>query len=222
MTTKKDLNYKNLINLSFDEFIVKTKGLSYMDKAILWFQVNLNEKITSSQLARIPGKSGQPISHNMRRIFELRDEKGYNIVNWKDNDYTKLELKVNEWMLLSLNPIKENIRSRGVNKRIAFEVFSRDNYTCKICGRTSHDDDPFKPNHKVKLHVGHIKAHKSDHKGDNSKLTPDNFITMCNVCNEGAKNNNIKVVTLLDKVKNASNDEQKSIFEYLKNTFDTK
>ena len=217
MANKKSVNLKNLVNLSLDEFIDKTSGLSYTKRAILWFQANLNKKITSSELARIPGQKGNPISHNIRRIFELRDEKGYDIVNWKDNERTELNLKVDEWVLLKLEPIEENIRSRGVNKRIAFEVFSRDNYTCKTCGRTPEDDDPFKPGHKIKLHVGHIIAHKSDHTGDSDKLTADDFVTMCNVCNEGAKNNEIKIITLLDRVKSASFEDKKIIFKYLKN-----
>jgi len=217
MAKKKSISHKDLVNLSLDEFIEKTDGLSYTKRAILWFQANLNKKVTSGQLARIPGQNGEPISHNIRRIFELRDEQGYDIANWKDNEQTGLNLKVDEWVLLRLEPIEKNIRTRGVNKRIAFEVFSRDKYTCKTCGRTPEDDDPFKPGHKVKLHVGHIIAHKSDHNGNTDELTADDFITMCNVCNEGAKNNEVKVFTLLDRVKSASSDKKRVIYEYLKN-----
>lgn len=203
---------------NIEEFIIETKGLSYSARAILWFQKNVNEKVTSGDLAKIPGANGNPISHNIRRIFELRDEKGFDLVNWRDNERTGLNLKVDEWVLLSLEPIKENIRSRGVNKRIVFEVFSRDGFTCKTCGRTPDDDDPFKTGHKVILHVGHIKAHKSNHL-DNKTLTSSDFITMCNICNEGAKNNEITILTPLDRVKNLSVHEQKEIYEYLKDNF---
>lgn len=216
---KKNINLNNITFSSLDDFIAKTAGLSYTERALLWFKVNLNEVVTSSDLAKIPGKKGNPISHNIRRIFELRDEKGYDIVNHNDNDRTGLNLKVDEWVLLTNEPIKENIRSRGVTKTIAYEVFSRDNHTCQICGRIPGDDDPFKSGHKIKLHVGHIKAHKSDHHGEHKKLTTNDFITMCNVCNEGAKNEEIKIVTLLDRVKSASIEEKKSIYNYLKGLF---
>ncbi|HCO74233.1 MAG TPA: hypothetical protein DIT16_05190 [Clostridium sp.] len=217
---KNSIKLNDLIGLSLNDFIEKTAGISYTKRALLWFKVNLNKKVTSSELAQIPGKDGNPISHNMRRIFELRDEQGYDIVNWKDNERTNLNLKVDEWVLLSLEPIEENIRSRGVNKRIAFEVFSRDHFTCQTCGRTPQDDDPFKPNHKVTLHVGHIIAHKSNHNGDNKELTADDFITMCNVCNEGAKNNEIPTITLLDRVKACSVNEKQAIYDFLKDSLD--
>lgn len=212
---------KSLIGNTLDEFINNTNGFSYTKRALLWFLINLNKKVTSEDLAQIPGESGNPISHNIRRIFELRDEQGYDIVNHKDNERTGLNLKVNEWVLLDPEPIKKNIRSRGVNKRIMFEVFERDNYTCQTCGRTVNDDDPFKEGHKIKLHVGHIIAHKSEHE-DNVELTPNDFITMCNVCNEGAKNTEIKKITYIDRIKSLKEEEKKVIFDYLLDYFNNK
>ena len=41
-----------------------------------------------------------------------------------------------------------------------YEVFTRDDYTCQTCGRTPKNDDPFRPKQKIKLHVGHMIAHK--------------------------------------------------------------
>lgn len=204
-----------LSDATLEEFITKTKGLSYIKRALLWFQLNLNQKVTSNELAQIPGVAGKPISHNMRRIFELRDEQGYDIVNWKDNERTELNLKVNEWVLLSLTPIKDNIRSRGVTKKISYHVFKRDLSTCQICGRTPQDDDPFKSGHKIILHVSHKIAHKSIHTHKNKKLTCDDFITLCNVCNEGAKNTDVSIITLLDRVKVANLDERQTIYDFL-------
>lgn len=202
--------------MNLNEFIEKTEGLAYKKRALMWFQENLGEKVTSNQLAVIPGRDGNPISHNIRRIFELRDEDGYEIVNHKDNDTTGLDLKVDEWVLLKKDPNPEKIRSRGVNKRIMVEVFTRDRNTCQMCGRTPDDDDPFKPGHKIKLHTGHIEAHKrKDGTVSQKKLTADDFVTLCNVCNEGAKNTDFKKITLLDRVKKAPADEQREILEYL-------
>ena len=187
-----------------------------------WFQEHLGEIITSKELARLPGSDNYPIQHSMRRIFELRDEKGYEIVNWKDNGETGLNLRVDEWVLLKAEPNPEKIRDRGVNKRIMFDVFERDSNTCQICGRTPGDDDPFREGHKIKLHVGHLKSHKQKDKTISNvgkKLTATDFITMCNVCNEGAKNKDIKVITLLDRIKNASEKEQKQIYEELQKKF---
>ncbi len=193
---------------------------SYIGKALSLFQSRIGEPVTSEELAQLTGTKGKPISHNIRRIFELRDEMGYNIVNHKDNKKTGLNLKINEWVLLAKDPDPNRIRSRGINKRIMFEVFSRDNFTCKTCGRTPEDDDPFKPGHKIILHVGHKLAHKRNIENAITKvLTKDDFVTMCNVCNEGAKNTDLKPITLFDRVKDADKETQKNIYDFLKHKF---
>ena len=197
-----------------------TQKLGYKQTALLWFKLNIGDIVTSEELAQLYGTKSTPISHNIRRIFELRDEEGYNIINHKDNEKTGKNLKVDEWILLSMDPDPEKVRMRGVNKRIRFEVLERDNYTCQTCGLQLGDDDPFRPGHKISLHIGHIKAHKRKEGTPLTKtLDSDDFITMCNVCNEGAKNNDIKIITLLDRVKKASFDDKKKIYEYLKSEF---
>lgn len=202
--------------MTVEEFIKSTDGQSYTKRALGWFQHNLGKVVTSQELAIIPGKNGKQISHNMRRIFELRDEKGYDIINHKDERGIAQGLRVDEWVLVSNDPDEKKIRNRGVTKPIMIKVFARDNYQCKTCGRTPEDDDPFKEGVKIKLHVGHIDPHKSDEERDNSKkLTEDDFVTMCNVCNEGLKNEELKIVTLLDRVKDATVEEKQEILKYL-------
>lgn len=83
---------------------IKKEGKSYTQKALELFQSKVGRIVTSQELAQLTGQSGKPISHNIRRVFELRDERGYDIVNHNDNEKTGLNLKVNEWVLLSKNP----------------------------------------------------------------------------------------------------------------------
>ncbi len=200
----------------------KVKPKSYIRKALELFQSRIGKVVTSQELAQLGGVRGKPISHNIRRIFELRDEMGYDIVNHKNNAETGLNLKVNEWVLRSRDPIPSKIRSRGVTKPIMVEVFRRDNYSCRMCGRGPSDDDPFASGRKITLHVGHLIAHKCrDDKSDNGpehKLSAADFVTLCNVCNEGLKNQDIippKTLSLLDKIKQLTASEQKAIFDYL-------
>lgn len=206
--------------MDLDTFNQLTYDFSYKDSALLWFQLNLKEIVTSEELAQIWGKNtGNPISHNMRRITELKDEDGYNIINHNDEDSG---LKVDEWKLLDLNPDEEKIRQRGVTKRIRFDVLERDNYTCQACGLSPGDDDPFKKGRKITLHVGHIKAHKrQDHtESVKKKLDVDDFITLCNVCNEGEKNKDFKrKLSLLELVEKSSDKEKLSIYNYLTEYF---
>jgi len=203
----------------FQEFLKRTKGIAFLKGALKWFQQNLGSIVTANELARIPGKKGVPINHNMRRVTELKDQFGYNIANFKNNKANGLNLKVDEWVLLEPNPDPRRIRPRGVNKRIMVEVFERDMSTCQMCGRTPEDDDPFSPGRKIKLHVGHRLAHKRKEGAiftDNTKkLTKNDFITMCNVCNEGLKNKDFKPITMIDRIKNLPPEEKEKILEEL-------
>jgi len=75
-------------------------------------------------------------------------------------------------------PLRRHIRRRGffmsISKKIRFEVFKRDNFTCGYCGR--------KPP-EVILEIDHINP-KS--KGGIEDI--NNFITACFDCNRGKKN----------------------------------
>lgn len=121
--------------VDLDKHIEETKGLSYKKSALRWFKKkNLGKAVTSEELAQIEGKSGT-ISHNIRRIFELRDEDGYKLVNHKDNDETGLDLNRDEWVLLEPEPDPSRVRPRGVDKKIRWKVLSRDGFQCQFCGR---------------------------------------------------------------------------------------
>jgi hypothetical protein len=63
---------------------------------------------------------------------------------------------------------------RSVNFRLRFVIMHRDNFKCKICGRSPATDP------KVILHVDHIKAWS---KG--GETLPENLQTLCSVCNIG-------------------------------------
>lgn len=63
------------------------------------------------------------------------------------------------------------VKRKSISKKIRFEVFKRDNFTCQYCGRTAPD---------VVLEIDHINAIKNG--GDNNIL---NLITSCFDCNRG-------------------------------------
>ena len=213
--------------IELQKFIEDTKGMSFLNRALKWFQQNVNEIVLAEELAIIPGKKNNPINHNMRRIFELRDQKGYEIINHK---YSK-DLKVDQWMLLNKDPKPELIRPRGVTKPLMMEVFERDDFSCQFCGRTKNDDDPFKSGRKITLHTGHIIAHKrkvNDNKmkiaqlkdiDKKKKYTSADFITMCNVCNEACKNNDLTILNNVEKILKLDEKDQKEIFLALKKKF---
>jgi len=63
---------------------------------------------------------------------------------------------------------------RDINWRMRFIVMRRDNFKCKICGKS-----PAK-NPEVELHVDHIKAW-----AEGGETTFDNLQTLCSTCNIG-------------------------------------
>lgn len=61
-----------------------------------------------------------------------------------------------------------------VSKRTRFEIFKRDGFSCRYCGRTPPD---------VLLHVDHIVPRSDDGSDD-----PENLTTACQDCNLGKSN----------------------------------
>lgn len=66
-------------------------------------------------------------------------------------------------------------KRKGISKKLRFEVFARDNFTCRYCGRQSDE---------VKLVIDHI--HPVCKGGDNSM---ENLATSCFDCNAGKAGN---------------------------------
>jgi CRISPR/Cas system Type II protein with McrA/HNH and RuvC-like nuclease domain len=64
----------------------------------------------------------------------------------------------------------------GLTSKLRFEVFKRDKFTCKYCGRVIKDG--------IKLEVDHIIPVS---KGGKSNM--DNLVTACKDCNRGKSDN---------------------------------
>jgi len=74
---------------------------------------------------------------------------------------------------------------KPLSKKIRFEVFKRDNFTCQYCGHKAPE---------YILEVDHIDPVK--HKGDND---PFNLITSCFDCNRGKADRKLSDTAVLDK-----------------------
>jgi hypothetical protein len=68
----------------------------------------------------------------------------------------------------------ETIFQRAPTKKQRIQVLKRDNYRCKICGRSPHN------NVDVTLHIHHIRPW-----ADKGLTHDDNLITLCHTCHEG-------------------------------------
>jgi len=93
------------------------------------------------------------------------------------------------------------MKRKAISKRVRFEIFKRDKFTCQYCGATPP---------KVVLHIDHIMPVASG--GGNEDL---NLITACESCNQGKSDKSLNVVpaSLQDQMATAK-ERQEQVKEY--------
>ena len=149
-----------------------------------------------------------------RRVRELRDEEGYQILSHKD----LASLKPGQYLLETAK--RRPAFNRGISKETRAFVLERNGYTCQMCGLAAGDKDPFSPNRTVRLTMGHI---KDKSKGGNDE--PTNLRAVCTNCNEGLQNAALPKpdqVWLLSQVRRATIDDQEAVLEWLQKKFSMK
>lgn len=163
--------------------------------------------VTSKELQEASGGA----SEWARRVRELRDEQGYDILSHKDRS----DLKPGEYILASAK--RRPAFKRGISKETRAIVLERNGYTCQMCGAAAGDPDPFNSNRTIRLTLGHI-VDKSKGGEDISS----NLRAVCSNCNEGLQNAApIKPdrLQLLAQIRRATIDDQKSVIEWLLRKF---
>ncbi len=146
-----------------------------------------------------------------RRLRELRDEEGYQILSHKDRS----DLKPGQYLLETVN--RKPSFHREISKETRALVLERNGYTCQMCGLAAGDPDPFHPARTVRLSIGHI-IDKSKG-GDDS---PGNLRAICTNCNEGLQNAALPKpdrTWLLSQVRRATVDDQLALLEWLTRKF---
>lgn len=133
---------------------------------------NLRTVVNSDQIREAAGTSEWA-----RRLRELRDEFGYQILSHKD----RRELKPGEYLLET--DVRNPALPRTISKETRAFVLERNGYTCQMCGQAAADPDPLHPGQKIRLTMGHI-IDKS--KGGPDR--PENLRAVCTNCNEGLQN----------------------------------
>ena len=145
---------------------------SARDRLRTYFIGHLGEVIDSDTLRDVAG-----ISEWARRVRELRNEEGYQIMTHNDRS----DLKPGQYILEDLYP--QPSFSRDISKETRAFVLDRNGFTCQMCGAVAGEPHPDDPYRKVRLHIGHI-IDKSMGGTDD----PSNLHAICSVCNEGAAN----------------------------------
>jgi hypothetical protein len=149
-----------------------------------------------------------------RRVRELRNEEGYQILSHKD----RADLKPNQYLLETTK--RTPAFKRDISKETRAWVLERNGYTCQMCGVAAGDPDPLGSDRTVRLTMGHI-IDKSKG-GDDS---PQNLRAICANCNEGLQNTSLPKpdqVHLLAQVRRATIDDQKVLLKWLLQKFKLK
>lgn len=146
-----------------------------------------------------------------RRLRELRDEEGYDILSHKD----RADLKPGEYVLASLK--RKPAFKRGVSKETRAYVLERNGYTCQMCGIAAGDADPFNPQRTIRLAIGHIID-----KSKGGEDVPTNLRAVCSNCNEGLQNAapmKPDRLQLLTQLRRATLADQRAVLEWLLQKF---
>lgn len=168
---------------------------------------NIDTVVNSKQLQ----DASQGVSEWARRVRELRDEEGYEILSHKD----RADLKPGEYILASAK--RRPAFKRGISKETRAIVLERNGYTCQMCGVAAGDPDPFNTNRTIRLTLGHIID-----KSKGGEDMPSNLRAVCSNCNEGLQNAApIKPdrLQLLSQIRRSTIDDQKAVLEWLLRKF---
>ena len=173
-----------------------------------FFLKHLGRVLTSAEIQRASGGA----SEWARRVRELRNEEGYQILSHKD----RADLKPGQYLLLTTRRLPAF--RRGISKETRAWVLERNGYTCQMCGVAAGDPDPLGGNRTVRLTIGHI-LDKS--KGGDD--TPQNLRAVCTSCNEGLQNTSPPKpdrVHLLSQLRRATIADQRAALTWLLQKFD--
>ena len=142
-----------------------------------------------------------------RRVRELRNEEGLNIVTHNDRS----DLKPGQYLLIDLKPLPAF--DRTISKETRAFVLDRNGFTCQMCGASAGEPHLYDNGRKTRLHLGHI-IDKSMGGTDD----PNNLRAICSVCNEGASNltlNRPDTIKLLAQVRRAPAKDQLDVLKWL-------
>jgi hypothetical protein len=174
-----------------------------------YFLKNLGKVLHSREIQKASGGAVEWA----RRVRELRNEDGYQILSHKDRN----SLKPNQYLLETIERLPAF--KRGISKETRAFVLERNGYTCQMCGVAAGDPDPMGTSRTVRLTMGHI-IDKS--KGGND--SQQNLRAVCTTCNEGLQNASPPKpdrVHLLAQARRATRQDQEAVLAWLIRKFNS-
>ena len=167
-----------------------------------YFLSHIGEVLDSDTLRDVAG-----VSEWARRVRELRNEEGYDILTNNDRS----DLKPGQYILEDVRP--KPAFAREIRKETRAYVLDRNGFNCQMCGAVAGEPHPYDLTQKTRLHIGHV-IDKSTGGTDD----PSNLRALCSVCNEGASNITLDRPSsekLLIQVRRATSGDQLKVLEWL-------
>lgn len=167
---------------------------------------HVGEVLESETLREVAGTSEWG-----RRIRELRNEEGFDILTHNDLS----TLKPGQYLLQSL--VLKPSFERTISKETRSLVLDRNGFTCRMCGAVAGEPHPFDTGRSTRFHIGHI-VDKSMGGTDDA----ENLQALCSVCNEGAANITLQrpeAAKLLVQLRRAPGKDQQEVLAWLVRKF---
>jgi HNH endonuclease len=181
----------------------RRKGASARDSIRDFLLKNLGRVIENEELREASGG----ISEWARRVRELRDQEGYDILTHRD----RTDLKPGQYMIMSAK--RRPRLDRSMSKEVRARVLERNGFTCQACGAAAGDTDPLHPDRTIRLTIAHIIDFS---KGGKTEL--GNLRAECTNCNEGLQNTALPKpsrIELLKQIRRATLDDQRAVLGWL-------
>jgi 5-methylcytosine-specific restriction endonuclease McrA len=185
------------------------RGDAARDRLRSYLLVNVGRVLDSDELREV-GR----ISEWARRVRELRQFEGYDIVTDKDD----ASLKPGQYLLRSKEPGKPTPTfTKGISKKTRAFIFDRNGFTCQMCGAAAGEPHPSFPESRTRLHLGHILDR--EHGGSDEA---ENLRALCSFCNEGAADVTLErpsYTRLASQVRRATREDQIKLLEWLRSKY---
>ncbi|EAA7554391.1 HNH endonuclease [Salmonella enterica] len=167
--------------------VLRRSKLSTKDKILSYLRKNVGRPVTGEELRYLANDSKEWA----RRTRELRTEEGWPIATRNSG---RPELEVGAYLLEEDR--QAEVHDRKIPDPVRVAVLERDHHACRNCGwsharKTANDPRTF------------LELHHIEHHADGGENTPDNLITLCNVCHDDVHRRKVSGEALLHLLKGA-------------------